>query len=261
MLEAVHSGSGHFAGANGIRNVSFKRNFLFLGFGGNGEDSVARDERLQLDEINATTFQFVNGAGTIFGSGDGDGIGEARLGAIEHGAGGQDSWTDEASTLDFVAPGLNSFEIAAHIAHAGDAIGDEKRQGNFLGEGKPVAKGEMDVHVPEARDEVAAFGADTGSVARVTSAFAADGVDAIALNDDDLVAANLAGADVDDVDVGDDEGVFEGPMLLGRGSRRPKQKHREKREGSDTRGEETEKGGHKASLSREGEDSTRKALG
>ena len=107
----------------------------------------------------------------------------------------------------------------------------------------------MDVHIPEAGDEIAALCADAGSVARIASALAADGVDAIALDDDDLVVANLARADVDDVDVGDDEGVFEGPMLLGRGRARPKQEHDEKREDSDTIGWETEKGRHERSLS------------
>ena len=75
----------------------------------------------------------------------------------------------------------------------------------------------MDVHIPEAGNEVSAASVDVGrSIAGIASGFAWAGVeDFVSLDYDDLIGVNLAGADVDDVSVSDDDVVLEGPMLRG----------------------------------------------
>src|SRR5215472_2413965 len=219
VFEAVHTGVGHFAGADRIGDVAGKGNFLLAGFFDGSENGIAGDQRLKLDEVGAGLFEVVDGAAGVFRRGNGDGTRKARFRAVEHGAGGHDPRTEEAAAFDFVAPILYGFEVAAHVANAGDSIGDEKRQRDLLGTGKPIAEFEMDVHVPETGDEVRAAGVDVGgSVAWIMRGFAGAGVeDSILLDDDDLVRTNLAGADVHDVGVRDDHSVLQGPALGGKG--------------------------------------------
>src|SRR5579859_4839528 len=140
MLEAFHTSIGHFRSANRIGHVAFEGDVLFASFVGNGEDGFARDERLKLDEIRAPVFQISDGASPILRSRDGDGTGKTRFGAIEHRARSVNMWTDEMAQLNFAAPTLNDLKFAAHIAYAGYAVRDEKRERNIFGSGKPVPK-------------------------------------------------------------------------------------------------------------------------
>lgn len=214
VLEAVHAGVGHFAGTDGVGNVTFKGDVLFFGFFGDGEDGVARDEGLQLDEVRAALLEVVDGFAGVFGRGDGDGAGETGLGAVEHGAGGDNARAGEFAVFNLVAPFLDDGEFAAHVANASDAVGDEQRERNPLRSGKPVAEDEVDVHIPEPWDEIAAASAGGGRIARVTHGFAwTDVADAVFFDDYDLTGKDGAGADVNDVDVGKDECVLERPIL------------------------------------------------
>ncbi len=74
----------------------------------------------------------------------------------------------------------------------------------------------MDVHVPQAGNQVAALGVGGRCVAGIACVLArADGGDAVALDDDDLIGTDFSCADIDDVDVGDDQRVVEIPVLRG----------------------------------------------
>ncbi len=227
MLKAVHAGTGHFTGAHGIGNVPFERNFLFAGFLRNREDGFAGNKRLQLDEIRATLLQLDDRASPVFRSRHSDRAGEARLRAIEHGSRSHDARTQQSPALDVIPPGLDNLQFAAHISHTGNAIRDEQRQRNFLGPRKPVAKHQVDMHVPQARDEKTAFTVqDRGSVTGVARILSrADRGDAVLFDNDDLVRANLSRADIDDVDVGDDDSVLKRPVLSLGGSRNEEKKN------------------------------------
>ena len=67
-------------------------------------------------------------------------------------AGRNDMWTEKRAGLNVALPGKKRVEIAAHVAHPGNAVGEKQRQKNLFAPGRiGVDAGEMDVHVPEAR--------------------------------------------------------------------------------------------------------------
>src|SRR5882724_6174039 len=139
MLETLLPGVGHFRRPHRIRHVAHEGYLLLPGFFGDGEDGIARDQRLQLDEIRSAALEIVDGAAAVLGRSDSDGTGKARPGTIEHRTGSENARTDLAPRFDFVAPILKDIEFAAHVAYAGDAIDDEERQVDVAAAGKPVA--------------------------------------------------------------------------------------------------------------------------
>ena len=181
---------------------------------------------MQLDEIGAAFFEIVDGAAGVVGRADGDGAWEARLGAIEHGAGSKDARANETTGFDFVAPVLHDIELAAHVANASDAVGDEKREGDFLRGGKPIAEDEMNVHVPQAGDEKEAVAIEGRRIARIFRGLArADRRDVIFFENDGLIGLQRACAHIDDGDVVEDEQIV-GRRFLGE-QRSAREKHRE----------------------------------
>ena len=63
-------------------------------------------------------------------------------------------WTEEFPGFDITLPGEERFEIAAHVADAGDAVGEKQRkQGVFAPGGVGVHAGEVNVHIPQAGDQ------------------------------------------------------------------------------------------------------------
>ena len=209
--------------------MPLERDFLFAGFLGNGKNGFARDKRLQLDEVRAALLQLVDRTPAVFGSCNRDRTGKARLGPIQHRTGGHDARSQHAPAFNLVPPGLNGCEVAAHVANAGDAVGNEKWQGNFLSPREPIAKNKVHVHVPQTGNQKRASAVQNyGSVARITSLLAgADRGDAVPFNDDDLVRMDFAGPHVDDIDVGDDRHVLKRPILASGRPPAEKQKQEE----------------------------------
>jgi hypothetical protein len=162
VLETLLSGIGGFGGTNRIWDVADEGDALFAGFVGDGEDGIAGNEGLQLDEINATALQVVHGTAAIGGSGDGNRTGKARLGTIEHRTGNYHAWSEQGSGGNFFAPLLEHTQFAAHITHAGHAVGDEKWQRDLFAMRKPVSEDGVNVHVPKARDEELSSAVDAG---------------------------------------------------------------------------------------------------
>ena len=107
---------------------------------GQREVCVARDACVSLDEIGATSFDFVDGASGVVGLFYDDGAGPDRRTAIDDGASKVDfrRWL-LAREFGTVSGGIF---FAGHDANSGDAIGDV--------EGKLVYIVNLDVHVPEA---------------------------------------------------------------------------------------------------------------
>ena len=54
---------------------------------------------------------------------------------------------------DFLPPLLQYIEFAAHVTHAGHAVGNEQRQRDLLTMREPISEHGVDVHVPKAGDE------------------------------------------------------------------------------------------------------------
>jgi len=99
------------------RARGLRRGSAVFGLVSDGEDGVARDERLQLDEVRAATLEVGDSAARIVLGGNGDGTLENALRAIEHGPRGINARADEAAGCDFAAPGLNDVEFTAHVAN------------------------------------------------------------------------------------------------------------------------------------------------
>jgi len=137
-----------------------KTMFCFFALVHDGEVGVARDIRLDLDEVNAAALEHVHGAAAILGSGDRDGALIGRFWAVEHWPGNDHVRAEQPLLLDIFARLEDRVEIAAHIANAGDAVGDEERQGDVSSRFRAVVKKCVDVHVPEAGDHVFSGGVD-----------------------------------------------------------------------------------------------------
>ena len=109
----------------------------------------------------------------------GDG-GQCRIGAVDQRAGRKDDRAETPPRIDVIAklPDVRQRHVATHVADAGDAIGDQQGK---VGLGPALAQ-QVDVHVPETRDQVLALAVDAadefGSDCRGT----ADAGDAVAFD-------------------------------------------------------------------------------
>ena len=84
MLESLLPGIRGFGGANRIWHMAYEWDALLTGLVGDSKYGIARNQRLQFDEIGSALLQVIDGAASVFGSGDGYRTGEARLWAVEH---------------------------------------------------------------------------------------------------------------------------------------------------------------------------------
>ena len=144
---------------------------------------------------------------SVFGCGDGDGGFVVGFGAVEHGAGDDHAWAEETVRGDLVAGVEDGVERAAHVADAGDSVGEEEGEDEVSAVGGGRVEVDVGVHVPEAGDEVLAFGVDDLSGLWFESRGASDAGDAVAVDDDGGVGLGCAGDGVDDGCVGDGEGL------------------------------------------------------
>lgn len=106
--------------------MAFEGNVDLLRFVGDGEIGFTGDTGLDFDEVDATRLEHVDGVASIFGCGDGDGGFISGLGAIEHGARDDHARTEDAVGGDLIAGVENGIERRAHVANAGDAVGEEQ---------------------------------------------------------------------------------------------------------------------------------------
>src|SRR5690242_21549947 len=63
---------------------------LLSRFVGDGKNGIAGNERLQLDEVCAASFQIVDGAAAVFWRGDCNGTRETRFGPVKHRTGSEE---------------------------------------------------------------------------------------------------------------------------------------------------------------------------
>ena len=108
---------------------------------------------------------------------------------------------------DFVAGVEDGVECRAHVADAGDAVGEEEREDEVSAIGGGGVEVDVSVHVPEAGDEVLAGRVDDLPGFGFQAGGGFDAGDAVAGDDDGGVGQGFAGDCVDDCDVGDGEGL------------------------------------------------------
>src|SRR4029077_11763589 len=87
MLEALLTGIGRLRPTNRVRHVTDKDDVLFLAFIRDGKVGVARNIRLNLDEIHASALQHVHGPAPVIGSRNRDGSRELSFWSVQHRAG------------------------------------------------------------------------------------------------------------------------------------------------------------------------------
>ena len=165
---------------------------------------------VDLYKVDVYFLQAVERCRDLRGGDHGDGSGPYGVGSVELGAGGKDARSGELAGGGLFAPfQYRGGDIAAAFADGGDAIGEEEGQKRLVGLDGGVAAAEMDMHVPEAGHHVFT----SGVVVFFRLVFCGelcvvDGFDGIIGDGEELVGDDLAGGDVDDVGVGDEEGVF-----------------------------------------------------
>src|SRR5262249_3950666 len=102
---------------------------LLLGFIGNGEIGLARQLRVDLDEVGALALEFLDGfTAFLFVSGSFR-TGPDRLGAVDDRPGCYDARTQKCAPGTLFAPLENALWIEGmHVTNPGDAVREEERE-------------------------------------------------------------------------------------------------------------------------------------
>src|SRR5439155_22710376 len=124
---------------------------------------------------------------------DGEAMRKTRRVTDDQGTGLDDGGTDAHAFRDLAPPPDELPDVASHVAHARDAGRDEVEQGRLAGEGQ------MDVHVPESRDDELPGAVDDAGAARRLRVSGPDRGDLSLV--DDKRGVRPASATVDDGDV------------------------------------------------------------
>ena len=185
MFDALLTRIGGFRRAHRVGHVADEHDAELLRFVGRREISVPRDERLDLDEVDALVREVIHPPACIRGVRHGGGARKPRDGAVEHGARDDHPRSEEPAGGDFRAPHLEHGEIAAHVAHSRNAVGDEERGHHFFVARDPVPEYFVDVHVPETGNQILAGAVDEPRAGRRVHGIAlAELDDALIFHDD-----------------------------------------------------------------------------
>src|SRR5258706_11726711 len=111
-------------------------------------------------------FEVVDWLSSFFWTCDRERTREARFGSIQHRSGNNHARTHDRAGGSLPAPLQQRIQVASHISDAGDPIGYEERQPDFLTSGNPITEDRVDMHIPQARDEKLAFGIQHAGVGR-----------------------------------------------------------------------------------------------
>jgi len=211
MLEAALAGRHGFGGAHGVGHVAIQGQAYLFGLGGDGKISVARYQRLHLDEVDAARFELVDGLAAVLRRGNGHRCLVGRLWPVEHRPAHHQARAQQP-VRGYIGPRLqHRFKLAAHVADAGDAVGHEQGQNQVGAGGRRAVEIHVGVHVPQPRNEVLAGGINhparwwlAGRTAHLRNAFAG--------HHHRHVGLDFAGGHVDHV------GVHDGELLGLRGT-------------------------------------------
>src|SRR5258708_19143669 len=84
VLEAFLPRVGSLACTNSVRDMARKGNSLLPGLVSDGEHSLARDQRLQLDKVRAAPLKIVYRLAAVLGGANCNGAWKTRLRPVEH---------------------------------------------------------------------------------------------------------------------------------------------------------------------------------
>ena len=147
------------------------------------------------------------------------GRGRVLVGAVQHRPDRHESRPNATSRSDVGAPApqeVPAGRCRPHVANAGDAVCGEQRQQQGVGH---RACGHVDVHVPEAGDEILPPPVENPDPGRRIDAAALDRLDSPVPGQDSPVSQVSTAGDVDDGDVGDGYRFGGGGSGLGAGWR------------------------------------------
>src|ERR1700722_5696213 len=207
VLEGALACGYGLGGANGIGHVTFKFDTYLFRLFGDGEVGFTRDTGLDLNEVDPSALEHVHSVASVLRCGDGNGGFVVGFGTVEHGTRDNHARSEDA-VRGYVIAGLeDGVEGAAHIADAGDTVGEEERKDKVGTVGGSAIEVDVGVHIPEARNEVLALGVDDLACFGISSGGVSDAGDAIAVDDHGGVGLNFAVGDVDEGCVSNGEGL------------------------------------------------------
>src|SRR5579863_843483 len=198
MLDAFLSSIGSLGGTNGIRYMPNKNDPQLLRLLRRREVTVPRDERLDLDEIDALCMQLIDDPPSIRRTSNRCGARKARRRPIEHRTSDDHARTEKTAGSNLRPPPLEYLDVTTHVAHTGDPVHDEHRQSHPLVGREPVAESRVHMHVPQTGHEVLALSLDDlRLLRRLHLTGLADLDNALAVHYDGHIRQSLATARVD----------------------------------------------------------------
>jgi len=217
MLDAGLTCGGSFKGGDAVGNVAEEADVFLFGFVSDGEVGSAIEDRLDFDEVNAFGDELIDGFAGFVGGFDDDRRLEAGRVAIEIGASEKDLRAEKLAVGNFFAELLEEIDGAVHVAHGGDAVGDEQRDDEVAAPRGFAGGSQVDVRVDEAGDEKFAGGVDGGRVGgKRDAARRTNQRDVIALDENRGVELRRGTGGIDDRGVGDGQGGNSSGSRLGR---------------------------------------------
>jgi len=203
MLEALLPRFRGLGRPDRIGDMADEHDAPLVRFVGDREVRIARDIGLDLDEVDTAPDEHVHRAASVVGRRHRDRRRELGLRAVEHWAGDHHPRPEHPLLGDRGAGPQDRFEVAPHVAHAGDAVGDEQWNRHRLASRDPVSEERVDVHVPQARDDELAGRVDHARTGGRRAG--ADVDDVVSADRHDLIRVKAAVTRIDHRDVCDRE--------------------------------------------------------
>src|SRR5438477_11895264 len=100
MLDTLLAGIGGFGRAHGIGDMPDKRDAQFLGLVGGGEVAIARNQRLNLDEVHSSLLEVVHSLARVGGIFYGRGTRKTRHRTVEHWARDHHPGSEKLASVD-----------------------------------------------------------------------------------------------------------------------------------------------------------------
>src|ERR1700747_2661662 len=101
-----------------------KFNVLLFAFVGDREEGVARRQRDHFNEVSSAMFQVANSSARLLCIGDRILLRSLLPTACQPRSGSNDMWANQRSGFNRLLPGKQRLQIAAHIPHPDNSIGE-----------------------------------------------------------------------------------------------------------------------------------------
>ena len=216
MLGRALAGGGGLLGCDAERHMAVHGDSSAPGLIHDREVGLAREVFVDLDEIGTIRDQLLHRGPCLWRRAHDDWVAPQRRIAIERGTCAEESGWPAKNPFGQLAPdglGQRKRHVAGsvvHVADTSDAVGEEQREVPVLGRDRPERAIQrhvghrVDVHVPQAGDEVTASGLhDLRVVGHGDLADRADSRDAVACYENRLFRMERPIPDVDNGDAAD----------------------------------------------------------